>query len=86
MVVGWLATRRTWGYPVSSIQFVGRYPGLLMARKVHCCKLKPDTALCFCPVSGLTVVLRTIQNATAILPLILIGTNKKNLICLLLNW
>lgn len=46
MVVGWLATGRTLGYTMSSIQFVGQnYPELLMARKVHCCKLKPDTAL-----------------------------------------
>lgn len=86
MVVGWLATGRTWGYPVSSIQFVGHYPGLLVARKVHCCKLKPDTALCFCPVSGLTVAPRTVQSATALLFLILMGTNKKNSMCLLLKW
>lgn len=44
MVVQCLATGRCWGYPKSSFQFAGHYPGALMAKEVHGCKLRPDTA------------------------------------------
>lgn len=86
MVVRCLATGRSWGYPKSSIQFVGHYPGPLMAMEVHGCKLSPDTELCSCPLPGLTVALCKLQPAAAILFLTLTCTEEKNMTCFLLNW
>lgn len=83
MVARCLTTGKSWGYPKSSIQFAGHYPGLLMAREVHGCKLRPDTALYSCPLPGLTVALRTVA---AILFLILTRTEAKNMTCFLLSW
>lgn len=85
MVVQCLTTRRSWGYPKSSIQFVGHYPGLLMAREAHGYKLRPETALYSCPLPGLTVALCTLQPAVAILFLILTCAEEKNMTCFLLK-